>query len=264
MQKIHEHTLRIPLRIFQLVPEAKRRLGLIVFIVAFIHFLLFFFLEIHYPTTHGSAVRRTEVFLSSPALMGVETWNSTVFWNQMRDPSTLLRQSLIPQESSKLIHPVFETISNSHLPLLPVGSEAEVQNEEQLPLDRKAFEKMVLVPKNFVFSVNSPNTNPSTQVLYSKNLESRMNKSVTVWPSVTVNLLNESRVTTIRIGISAEGAVLHTLIEESSGSNEVDQIALQEIRKKTFQPRAGQGIEWGSATIFWVFNSPLPKGKEGT
>ena len=263
MLKTPKIDLRIPLRIFQLLPEEKRRLGLIVFIVGLIHLLLFFTIEIQYPTANEAATRRTEIFLSSSSLMGAESWTSTVFWNQMRDPSTVLHQSLISPEKLKLLQPVFEKISDSNLPLLPVGSEFNSQEEKLLPLENKAFEKMILSPNKFIFSTSATTPNPPSQILYSKNLEERAIKTPLVWPKASVNLLNESRVTTIRLGISPEGFVIHALVEESSGSNSVDQIALQEIRKTTFQVKAGSTLEWGSITVFWAFTNPAPQTKEG-
>ncbi len=132
-----------------------------------------------------------------------------------------------------------------------------------LPLENKAFEKMVLSPNPFIFSTTATTPHPTSQILYSKNLEERAIKTPLVWPKATVNLLNESRVTTIRLGISPEGVVIHALVEESSGSNAVDQIALQEVRRATFQVKAGSKLEWGSITVFWTFTNPAPQPKEG-
>lgn len=263
MLKNSEYALRIPLRIFHLVPEEKRRLGLIVFFVGMIHLLLFMTLEIHYPTAHNNSVRRSEIFLSTSDLMSSTSWNSTLFWNQMRDPSLLLHQSLVEEERPKNLQPVFETISNSNLPLLPVGSDARAPLEEEIPLEKSALEKMIAIPNQFSYSSDLPPLTRKTQVLFSKNLLDRAAKKLPSLPTPSINLLNESRVSTLRIGISPEGFVLHSLIEESSGSSSVDQLALAEIRKIVFQPSAQQSLEWGSVTIYWTFSNPSKIAPEG-
>jgi TonB family protein len=260
MLKSPDQALRIPLRIFNLVPEEKRRLGLIVFLIAAVHLALFFILEIHYPAGHPTNQRRTEIFLSSSELMGNDSWQSTVFWNQMRDPSALLRQSLIPVEKKIALHPVFESPSNSTLPLLAIGSEAESPWEEMAPLENRALEKMIPTPRTFTYSTALLNVSHSSRLFLSKNLEARKKTLPSSLPKLTVNLLNESGATTVRVGINPEGLVLHALIEESSGAASVDQVALQECRKMIFQPLGNSELEWGNVTFFWAFESaPAPK-----
>jgi TonB family protein len=135
--------------------------------------------------------------------------------------------------------------------------------EEEIPLEKRALEKMLAVPNQFSYSTELPSLNRKTQLIFSKNLHDRLSQKLSSWPSPSINLLNESQVGTLRIGISPEGFVLHSLVEESSGSSPVDQLALAEIRKTVFQPRAQQTIEWGTVTIYWTFNNPSKKGTEG-
>ncbi|MES2308363.1 MAG: energy transducer TonB [Verrucomicrobiota bacterium] len=258
MLKSPDQALRIPLRIFNLVPEEKRRLGLIVFFIAAIHLALFFFLEIHYPATQPTSSRRSEIFLSTAHLMSGDSWHRTQFWNQMRDPSTLLHQSLIPTEKKIALRPLFENSSSSTLPLLAIGSEAESPWEEAVPLENRAMEKMISTPRNFTYSTTLSNVSHSTRIYFSKNLDARKKTISTSPPKLTVNLLNESGTTTIRLGVNAEGIVLHALIEESSGAANVDQIALQECRKMIFQPISNGDVEWGNVTFFWAFDNTPP------
>ena len=122
---------------------------------------------------------------------------------------------------------------------------------------------MIAIPNQFSYSGELPTLSRKTQVLFSKNLLDRAALKLPSWPTPSINLLNESRVSTLRIGISPEGFVLHALVEESSGSSPVDQLALAEIRKIVFQPQARQSLEWGTVTIYWTFNNPSEKAPKG-
>lgn len=253
MLKNPDLALKIPLRIYHWVPEEKRRLGIIIFAILIFHAFLFFVIEVHYPIAQPSSNRRTEIFLSTSELLGVDSWQSTQFWNQMRDPSLLLRQNFLLPEKRKRIDPHFDSPSTSSLPLLVIGSEAESLWEETIPLQNRALEHLTPPPPSFIPSSEIIPIHPSTQLLLSKNLELRKKSTPKTPPSPQVNLLNETGTTTLRLGVSSEGIVFHVLLEESSGSPAVDQLAIDLLRKTIFHPLPSSTLEWGTATFFWKF-----------
>jgi len=250
---------------FEAVPEEQRRLGILIFVALLGHVAAFCLLRITYPPTVTVGHPRTRVTLMAAAPDGAESprFLGFVSWSSLNDPSAaifppdLLATSNpagnLPPDAD--VVPRWPAPSTSETALAPLSSALEILPDRLAPLPDRASAALVIpheMPNLAAALTRLPVDH--TVVQWGDALAARHPAEWSL-PAVPVRLLAESDVTILRIAVDATGHVAHALVDESSGSSEVDAIALDGIRQLRFAPAPGTSLQWGRATVFWRFQA---------
>jgi len=250
---------------FEAVPEEQRRLGILIFVALLGHIGAFCLLRVTYPPTATVEHPRTRVTLIAPAPDGAESprFLGFVSWSSLNDPSAAIFPPDLLATSNPAGNPApdaevvprWPAPSVSETAPAPLSSALEILPDRLAPLPDRASAALV-IPRE------TPNLSAAltrlpvdhTVVQWGDALAARHPAEWSL-PAVPVRLLAESDVTILRIAVDAAGHVAHALVDESSGSSDVDAIALDGVRQLRFTPAPGTGLLWGRATLFWRFQA---------
>jgi hypothetical protein len=247
-------------RLFTSIKKSKR-LAFIFWIICALHIVPFLYLKIIYPRDRIAPKSSPKVILWTP-----ETAPSTVqtrmkFVQTFRDPSLLM----LPEPYK--INEIGAPPSSRLLQLEPSPSRllsisTLISNIDGSPevLSERANAALTPRPRRFLAipSIHKASKIHQTGVIFAPSIQDRLTAPYPSLPRVSAQILNQTLPTQIRLAIDAQGMIRHALIVMSSGSDALDNQALEHIRQFRFTKLSeteNQSLTWGEAKFFWAFDS---------
>ncbi len=247
-------------RVLDVLPPEKRRLGGIFFLIILVHFGIFFLIRVQYPRQDEMSSRRATVSLLSEIAAGPEAYQRMTFWNALRDPSLLLVPPKLRVEEAHPFHPHFQSGSTSETITVGSGRDLDFLSGNWDDTAKRAEEAIKAPLLGFSYpEIIIPPLQAETRVVLGKRLQARFKGAMPTLPKARVSLLNEAGVTMLSVGLKPDGIERFVLVEESCGSVAVDAMAVDLFRKLPFSISESKKLEWGTATIYWVFESSEEK-----
>lgn len=248
---------------YEALPEEKKRLGWLCVVALFGHIAAFFVLHVSYPPQQYQRTQRTQITLYTPETMVQSGLNNRTFWLEMNDPSRFIRPQsdwVVTQLAPSEINPRWQKVPGESRVLLPLAGDLQFLPDRLAPLSERAFESLRPPSQSFQFLAHDlPASARRTVVEWEEPLRSRLTVEPWVLPPAKAELLDQARVTVLRVGLDRGGEVNHVLIEASSGKSEIDLLAVDSLRSRKFKPVTEGGIVWGRVTIFWLYQGTEPE-----
>lgn len=234
------------------VPEEKRRLTGYVLLALLAHVVLFAGVKLTYPESTRQPQPRVRAMLALPqreTILYDTEQRDREFWDQLHDPSMLILPSdkldadLIalraprPGETVPALSPTEAALAS---PLEPVTLRQDGTQlpEGLLPLKRRAVNQ--LLPESRVFLLTedvTPDDTSASELLLSGPLASRRWVLEPALPSPAIEVLPPRGTTLLRVGVDANGQVVHALVLEGSGNASLDLKGLSAVRAGRFAPQ---------------------------
>lgn len=237
----------------QVVPEEKRRLTGYIFLALLAHVTLFASVQLTYPESTRQPQPRVRAMLALPqreTILYDTEQRDREFWEQLHDPSMLilppdkLDADLIalraprPGETVPAISPTEQALAS---PLHPVSLRQDGTQlpDGLLPLQRRAVNQLLPQAQVFLFAEETvePPGITSSELLLSGPLASRRWVLEPELPSPAIEVLPPRGTTVLRLGVDANGQVVHALVLEGSGNASLDLQGLTAVRAGRFAPQ---------------------------
>lgn len=239
--------------IVQVVPEEKRRLTGYLLLALLAHVVLFAGVKLTYPESTRQPQPRVRAMLALPqreTILYDTEQRDREFWDQLHDPSMLilppdkLDADLIalraprPGETVPAVSPTEAALAS---PLAPVTLRQDGTQlpEGMLPLQRRAVNQLLPQPRAFLFVDEevTPDETSVSELLLSGPLASRQWVVEPALPSPAIEVLPPRGTTVLRLGVDANGQVVHALVLEGSGNASLDLLGLDAVRAGRFAPQ---------------------------
>jgi len=241
------------------VPKRQRRLGLFVLAAFFVHLTAFYFIRIDTTRAESTSQPHAHVAVESPETTELAGRQGTdEFWDKMNDPRLFLfpqtsRPDLTPGESTLDID---ATIGSKQLPPAATPGDFQFAQPVVTPVEQQVAEAMRPPRQPFHYQETPRPIAAQTSWQWEDALAQRLPASLPELPSPVSD--TDLGPTELNVAIAPSGTVEHVFAEQSCGSLDLDQLAVQAARKIRFHSTDQPGLFWGQLTVFWHY-SPKPQ-----
>jgi hypothetical protein len=243
------------------VPQRQRRLGLFIIIALLLHVATFFFIRIDTSRAELRHQERIHVTVDYPQAVAVNGQLGDDFWDRLTDPRLFLLP-LNPLATLGDDEPSLEPETNPGSQQLPAPAPPEdyrTSSPVVAPLDQRVEEALSPPRQSFTYDETPLAVAASTTWRWDDALAARQPTGLPDLPSPTSD--TDLSPTILRVAIDPTGAVVHALVEQSSGdlgapiAKDLDQQAVLAARKILFKSTDQPGLTWGRLTVFWHYSA---------
>ena len=241
------------------VPQRQRRLWLFIFIALLLHVATFFFIRIDTSRAELRHQTRIHVTVDDAQAAAVSSQPGDDYWDRLTDPRLFLLPlnplaSLAADEPSLDLNP---SLGSQELPPPAPPQDYRASSPIAAPLEQRVVEALRPARQPFAYDESPPAVNPKSTWQWDYTLAARQPTGLPPLPSPTSD--TDLSPTVLRVAVDPAGAVVHALVEQSSGglgapiAKDLDQQAVLAARKIQFKPADQPGLLWGRLTVFWNY-----------
>jgi TonB family protein len=243
--------------------SAERRwLGTILALSFIAHLLLFLGIELKMERPRVLPLRPSTItFVDLEGETGASVETASEDWLQWRNPAHLalppegLPEPELIRKALAGEYPERGTSASDQPAPFPPSPSPVTLNASLPPLDRQAAAAAQrILPEPSHQDIANPPGLGGSQYLLDGALAKRGIASAAPLPQAEVTFLPRPAV--LQAGIDAGGSVIFVSIDESSGSSELDQMALKLVHRWKFKPSANAPLETGRIRIQWEVKTP--------
>ncbi|MCS7062549.1 MAG: energy transducer TonB [Methylacidiphilales bacterium] len=260
IDKLHEGLDPFASRLFGAVKKNKQ-FSYILIIVAGLHVVPFIYLKISYPRDRVVPRPAPKVILWAPEIVPPSLREQMDFISVFRDPASLMLPApyKVQRTSEKPVSRL-PKLQPTPTPIVSLAALSDVKAQQSESLTARALSALNPLRRQFVvFKPITMDSIPNrTQVIFTPSIRDRVRQPLPELPSAQVLMLNQTFPTQLRIAIDRDGRLRHALIAAGSGSDKLDQQALELIRNFRFtklSDNESKALVWGDVKFFWAFQA---------